>query len=67
MMAIRIGYLAKGSISFQETRPEKYIGTIEREPAAHKSPSKLLIVNTCIVGLIISELIRGKSHPQESK
>ncbi|XP_033741037.1 cold shock domain-containing protein E1-like isoform X1 [Pecten maximus] len=40
LMAIRIKYLPKGSVNFTHVRPEKYIGTIEREPALNTSPTK---------------------------
>lgn len=43
-VAIRIKYLAKGSVSFLNILPLKYIGTVDREPATHKSPSKLLTI-----------------------
>lgn len=39
-MAIRIRYLPKGSVSFINIRPEKYVGTIDREPSLHRSPNK---------------------------
>lgn len=39
-MAIRIRSLPKGSISFVNVRPEKYIGTVDKEPSSHKSPGK---------------------------
>lgn len=40
-MAIRIRSLPRGSISFVNVRPEKYIGTVDKEPSSHKSPSKI--------------------------
>ncbi|XP_064602212.1 cold shock domain-containing protein E1-like [Liolophura sinensis] len=39
-IAIRIKYLPKGSVSFLNVLPLKYIGTVDREPATHKSPTK---------------------------
>ncbi|KAL3882334.1 hypothetical protein ACJMK2_028687 [Sinanodonta woodiana] len=39
-VAIRIHYMPVGSISAYTIRPEKYVGTIDREPADHKSPTK---------------------------
>jgi len=39
-MAIRIRYLSKGSVSFLVIHPEKYIGTVDKEPSAHKSPGQ---------------------------
>ncbi|XP_041351705.1 cold shock domain-containing protein E1-like [Gigantopelta aegis] len=39
-IAARIKVLPKGAVSFLTIRPEKYIGTIDREPSPHQSKSK---------------------------
>ncbi|XP_071115411.1 cold shock domain-containing protein E1-like isoform X1 [Haliotis cracherodii] len=39
-IAIRIKHLPKGSVSFLTIHNEKYIGTVDREPATHKTQAK---------------------------
>lgn len=39
-IAIRIKNLPKGSVSFDSVLPEKYVGTVEKEPVSFKSPGK---------------------------
>ncbi|ESO83947.1 hypothetical protein LOTGIDRAFT_108249 [Lottia gigantea] len=39
-IAIRIKPLIKGSVSLLTIHPQKFIGTIEKEPSSHKSQSK---------------------------
>ncbi|XP_076445198.1 cold shock domain-containing protein E1-like [Babylonia areolata] len=40
MVATRIKVLPKGSVSFMNTHPALYVGTIEKEPATHKNQNK---------------------------
>lgn len=39
-VAIRISQLPKGTVSFETVNPQKYQGTIEKEPSGGKSPMK---------------------------
>ena len=39
-IAVRIHTLPKGSVSFESVTPDKQVGTVEKEPATHKSPGK---------------------------
>lgn len=42
LIAIRIGHLQKGTVSFETVRPDKCEGVVEKEPATHKSPGNCI-------------------------
>ncbi|CAG2185296.1 Cold shock domain-containing protein E1 [Mytilus edulis] len=62
LMAIRIKYLSKGSVSFLVIHPEKYIGTVDKEPNAHKSPGKIKEAETGIIVFDFDEKIQKISY-----
>lgn len=62
LMAIRIRYLSKGSVSFLVIHPEKYIGTVDKEPSAHKSPAKNKEAETGVIIFDFEEKIQKISY-----